>query len=196
MSKQSKQNIDRYNEVFPTIIRGLLENHPVDGHTTTYKALGEAIGVRQQTISLYSSGQTMPTADVLVKLAQFFGVSIDYLLTGVSSGNKDYHEELGLSEKAIELLKRGKAYYTDKKSKEVKTVPYLDELLSDGEFYDFLENMAEQVERLRDEFSSGTIKKKYKDLNVEGYFIWKLQMDVEEFIKDELNKLGLDLKIE
>ena len=85
MARQTEQNTDRYYDVFPTTLRGILESHPKDGHSTTYKALGEAVGVRQQTISQYASGQTQPTADVVLRIAQFFDVSVDYLLTGVSS---------------------------------------------------------------------------------------------------------------
>ena len=101
MEKQTEQNTDRYYDIFPTTLRGLLESHPKDGHSTTYKALGEAVGVRQQTISQYASGQTQPTADVALRIARFFDVSVDYLLTGISACNKGYNEELGLSEEAI-----------------------------------------------------------------------------------------------
>ena len=104
MAKQPEQNIDRYNDIFPTTLRGLLEKNPKDGRSTTYKALGEAVGVRQQTISQYASGQTQPTADVVLQIARFFGVSVDYLLTGVSSYNKEYNEELGLSDAAVESV--------------------------------------------------------------------------------------------
>ena len=85
VARQTEQNIDRYYDVFPTTLRGILESHPKDGHSTTYKAFGEAVGVRQQTISQYASGQTQPTADVVLRIAKFFDVSVNYLLTGVSS---------------------------------------------------------------------------------------------------------------
>lgn len=42
--------------------------------------LAEAIGINQQTISNYETGKTIPDAFVLIKIADFFGVSIDYLL--------------------------------------------------------------------------------------------------------------------
>lgn len=101
MAKQSEPNTDRYFDVFPTTLRGLLESYPKGGRATTYKALGKAVGVRQQTISQYANGQTQPTADVVLKIANCFDVSVDYLLTGISAYNMDYHEEPGLSEAAI-----------------------------------------------------------------------------------------------
>ena len=148
MAKQSEQNTKRYFDVFPTTLRGLLESHPKDGHSTTYKALGEAVGVRRQTISQYASGQTQPIADIVLKMAKFFGVSVDYLLTRVSSYNKEYGEELGLSESVIEYLKRARQMYSQADPERVQTIPYLDKLLSDKDFYEFLEDLHYHVEEL------------------------------------------------
>lgn len=199
MAKQSEQNTDRYYDVFPTTLRALLESHPKDGHSTTYKALGEAVGVRQQTISQYASGQTQPTADVVLRIAQFFGVSVDYLLTGVSSYNKEYSQELGLSEAAVEHLKRAKALYpqVDPDPDKIHTMPYLDELLSDKGFYEFLDALYYYVEGLRSAHGmTDEMKEHFRGLDIEGYFIWQLQMFVQEFIQKEITKLGLDIKTE
>lgn len=54
MDKHPEQHTDRYYDIFPTKLRGLLESHPKDIHPTRYKALGEAVGLRQQTISQYA----------------------------------------------------------------------------------------------------------------------------------------------
>jgi len=37
-------------------------------------------GVSQETISAYESGKAMPSAETLIKMSNFLGVSIDYLL--------------------------------------------------------------------------------------------------------------------
>ncbi len=42
--------------------------------------LAEATGIDQRTISNYETGKTSPDAYALIKLADFFGVSIDYLV--------------------------------------------------------------------------------------------------------------------
>lgn len=42
--------------------------------------LAKATGIDQRTISNYETGKTVPDAYALVKLADFFDVSIDYLL--------------------------------------------------------------------------------------------------------------------
>lgn len=197
MAKQSEQNTDRYYDVFPTTLRGILESHPKDGHSTTYKALGEAVGVRQQTISQYASGQTQPTADVVLRIARYFDVSVDYLLTGVSSYNKEYSEELGLSEAAVECLKRAKDMYPQTNLERAHTMPYLDELLSDKEFYEFLDALYYYVEGLQGTRGmTAEMKEHFKGLDIEGYFLWQLQMYVQEFIQKEIKKLGLDITTE
>ena len=48
------------------------------GHTQLN--LGMHIGVQQETISAYENGKAMPTAETLMKLAEHFGCSTDYLL--------------------------------------------------------------------------------------------------------------------
>lgn len=42
--------------------------------------LAEKTGIDQRTISNYETGKTSPDAYALIKLADFFGVSIDYLV--------------------------------------------------------------------------------------------------------------------
>lgn len=197
MGKQPEQNIDKYNDIFPTTLRGLLESHPKDGHKTTYKDLGVAAGVRQQTISQYAAGVTQPTADVVLKIARFFDVSVDYLLTGVSSANKGYHEELGLSEDAIKYLRKARELTLMENPDAEGTIPFLDELLSDKEFYQFMDDLHFHVENLRNvQRNREAVQKKYDGLNVEGYFNWGLQTEVKDFIYNELVKLGLQIKAE
>ena len=55
--------------------------------------------------------------------------------------------------------------------------------------------MSYHVERLSGGISD-EMKAHYDGLNVEGYFLWKLQMDVQEFIRSEINKLGLNIETE
>ena len=42
--------------------------------------LSMAIGVSQETISAYESGKSLPSADTLIKIAEFLNTSTDYLL--------------------------------------------------------------------------------------------------------------------
>lgn len=177
------------------MLRGVLESHPKDGRSTTYKALGEAVGVRQQTISQYASRQTQPTADVLLRIAKFFDISMDYLLTGVSSYNREYCKALGLSEVAVEHLKRARQMHPQADFEQARTMPYLDELLSDKDFYDFLDALYYYVEGLKESQNmTDEMKSQFIGFDMEGYFIWQIQIFAQEFIQEEITKLGLDIK--
>ncbi|MCD7723961.1 MAG: helix-turn-helix domain-containing protein [Clostridiales bacterium] len=195
MAKQPERNEDRYDATFPTKLRELLEKGSKDGHSTTYKALGEAVGVRQQTISQYANGQTQPTADVVLRIANYFGVSVDYLLTGVSSYNKEYSETLGLSDNSIEHLKRAKEIYAPVAPDRFQTAPYLDELLSDKDFYEFLYEIFYYTEGLKGtQVMTDEMKKQFRGIDLEGYLMWQLQIFVQEFIRKEITKLGLNIE--
>ena len=174
-----------YDGTFPRVLRELLDRHPVTGKRTTLKELAKAVGVRQQTVSLYKNGETQPTPETLVKIADYFNVSVDYLLTGVSSQNKPIHEELGLSEEAIGMLKR---------AKETAIIATLNELLSDRGFYDFLEDTDFKVQQLKALFEGKYDTVNIKDLDIEGYYIWDLQKYIEEFILKQLVKRGLSIE--
>ena len=50
----------------------------------TQKQVGEAINVPQRTYAYYESGQRTVPPEVLIALANFYGVSVDYIL-----GRKD-----------------------------------------------------------------------------------------------------------
>lgn len=46
----------------------------------TQQALGEAMGLSQQSINKYETGKTQPDFQMLMSLAEFFHTSIDYLI--------------------------------------------------------------------------------------------------------------------
>jgi transcriptional regulator with XRE-family HTH domain len=46
----------------------------------TLKQLGSIIGVAESTVSLYEKGKRQPDNDTLIRIADYFGVSVDYLL--------------------------------------------------------------------------------------------------------------------
>lgn len=55
-------------------------NNLMQKHNITQINLSMEIGITQETISAYLNGKAKPSADVLIKLADFFNTSIDYLL--------------------------------------------------------------------------------------------------------------------
>ena len=71
----------------------------------TTKELGEKLSLSQSTISLYESGKRQPDLDTLKKIAQFFNVSVDYLL-----GKEDKMHQL--TPNTIRIIGRG-GFYKD-----------------------------------------------------------------------------------
>lgn len=56
-----------------------------EGKRVSQQAVGELIGVSRSAVNGYEKGKSFPVPDKLLKLAQYFGVSVDYLLTGVNT---------------------------------------------------------------------------------------------------------------
>lgn len=73
---------------FPEMIRKLMKEHPVTGKVTSQKTLAVYIGIRPQSLSLYCTGESKPNAEKLLKIADYFGVTADYLLVGYSDNNR------------------------------------------------------------------------------------------------------------
>lgn len=48
-------------------------------------ALAEEIGISQRAISYYESGKDTPSLEILIRIADYFNVSLDYLV-----GRSDY----------------------------------------------------------------------------------------------------------
>ena len=95
---------DRYNSVMAKRIRESVESSGL-----SQQKIADNVGVSRQAISQYCDGSTIPNADKLMKIAQFFGVSADYLLglseTRTTDPNlKEICSYTGLSEKSVALL--------------------------------------------------------------------------------------------
>ena len=123
---------------FAEILTALLKERKIKT-----KALAEAIGIKRQSISDYCLGRTTPKYPALVKLADYFGVSCDFLLTGVEPQDKQEHQEIGLSGEAIRLLKQ---------CEHGQVLAFIDELLSDPEFYSLLSDALKYKARERSIF--------------------------------------------
>ena len=90
-----------YDSAFATKLRGLLESKSL-----SMTELANRLGVKQQTVSLWANGSTTPELKHLKPLALYFCISIDELVTGVAPNNEELHLNTGLSNSAIEILKK------------------------------------------------------------------------------------------
>lgn len=85
------------------------------------KELGEIIGVAESTISQYETGKREPDFETLLKLGEFFNVSVDYLLRGdsLSEGKaptlnkKDERDIARMLEETLNLLESSDALMFD-----------------------------------------------------------------------------------
>lgn len=71
------------------------------------KELGTVVGVAESTMSLYENGKRQPDYETLLKLAEYFGVTVDYLLRG--------SEEERLPEELIILNRNAKKMSPEKR---------------------------------------------------------------------------------
>lgn len=67
-----------------SVFEQLLQKYKV----TPYKVAKEA-GVTQTALSNWKSGRSTPTTKTLQKIADYFGVTIDYLMTGKEDSEKE-----------------------------------------------------------------------------------------------------------
>ena len=84
-----------YNTPIPNTQRSVLSNMNLSeriqdlrkARALSQEDLAEQIGVSRQAVGKWESGQSVPEADKLVALSDFFGVATDYLLKGVEPVN-------------------------------------------------------------------------------------------------------------
>ena len=66
--------------------------------------VADQIGISRASLEYYEKGKRKPDVDVILKLADYYGVTCDYLLRGVRSSFAEIHKTTGLSDKSIEIL--------------------------------------------------------------------------------------------
>ena len=73
----------------------------------TQDTLASYLGVSRQMIALYYKDKSVPSYEILIKIADYFDVTTDYLLgrTDDPSPKPSVADELGLSERTVENLK-------------------------------------------------------------------------------------------
>jgi len=175
---------------FPLMLKRVMMAHPDTGKPTTQKALAEAVGIRAQTISLYINGETQPNIETLLKIADYFGVSTDWLLTGVSAESIDINDYTGLSEEAIKMLNNMNLI---EKVSGVVSMPLLNSILADKSFYRFLDDIVcrgESLMKLR-QMTDREIKQLYPGVDMLGYAEWSFTNEIQRFITDFLRKRGI-----
>ncbi len=104
--KPDIQKKERYNDPFPSRLRELMR----ENHITQDQLLDVLELKNRQSVTGYIDGETLPTIDKLSAIADFFGVSSDYMLGRSSNKTNDMELEAacsytGLSVNAVNALR-------------------------------------------------------------------------------------------
>ena len=78
----------------------------------TQLEIARKIGVSQAAINFYKNGKNMPGGEELYKISKLFGVSIDWLITGIESLAEDsatqmWRDRALLAESKLEIAREG-----------------------------------------------------------------------------------------
>lgn len=106
MPRKTEPRYMTEQQVFPTRLRELMKERGIN-----QKELATAIGMRPQTVSLYTGGQSAPDINCLRKIAEYFHVSADWLIGLADPDNSTADEKLkmiseytGLNNEAVQNL--------------------------------------------------------------------------------------------
>lgn len=97
----------------------------------TQEELAKIIGVERSTIGKYESTTTIPSPDILTKLADYFNVSVDYLLgREANSIQADIKKEPTVDD---ELNERDKRDIAKRLERTLEDIEYNEAMMFDGE---------------------------------------------------------------
>ena len=114
------------NSLFALRLKGLLAET-----RTSQKKLADYVGLSQQAVGQWVHGKSAPNLDDAIQIAEFFNVSLDYLLClSESKVRENLHlaNTLGLSDDAIEMLQ----YLVD--LKEMKTLELISKFIANPKY--------------------------------------------------------------
>ena len=132
---------------FNEILRSLMRKKNI-----TLEMLAQHIGYKKQAISNYLCGLSKPNYENLKKIADYLGVTCDYLLTGVEPQDEKEHKDLRLSGDVIRYLKNS----------EDDEVKLINDLLCDETFRTALSLGIERIKRGDTEINSEGIIEEIK----------------------------------
>ena len=165
---------DRYSAHFASTLRMLMESNG-----TTQKQLAEFVNIRPQTLAQYCSGETQPNGEKLLKIAEYYHVTVDYLLTGTVIENIPVYEMLGFSPNTVENLRLVKdGYFEDTPL----MLSMLDRLLGDKDFYIALEKAATYYGMAKQHTDSGEQDERAQ------FYEWKAEQYMQGYLLEFFSK--------
>lgn len=104
-NNKAKKSVNFYDNPVNVRIRELM-----DANNTTSAMLAKQVGLSEQGVRQWTSGNSRPDIDKIIEIANYFEVSIDYLFGKVDYKSKKNEEmtvsETGLSEAAAKRIRR------------------------------------------------------------------------------------------
>lgn len=92
----------------------------------TMKELGARIGVAESTISQYETGKRQPDFETLLKLGEYFGVTVDFILGAEKAPTADSSERNAEKVNIIKIAGRDGSYQerelTDEQMAAIKAI--------------------------------------------------------------------------
>lgn len=111
-TSNTTDNFDNISEakpisIFTTRFRSLMDGE-ISGSKITQGELAEYIGTSRQAVSQYYTGASIPSYDTLIKIADYLGVTTDYLIgkTNYTLPRANIANDIGLSDKAVSTIKK------------------------------------------------------------------------------------------
>lgn len=104
-----KPPVENYEKPFPKQLKKLMEDRKVTQTELAIAFKEKGLTVTRQTISSYANGETTPDIERFKFIADYFGVSYDYMLGEsevIERDNIDINNRTGLSDNAIEYLNK------------------------------------------------------------------------------------------
>lgn len=106
MARKSNPACVTEKEIFPLRLQELMDTPP----KTSQETLAQYLGITRQAVSNYKSGQSGPDWKTLAKIADYFNVSVDYLVypSAVKTRDPDMRavsEYTGLTEESINSIR-------------------------------------------------------------------------------------------
>lgn len=101
--------VEKLNSPFPIALNALIKEHD------NARELMEHLGISPQAVNQYRNGLSRPSLENICKIADFYNVSVDYLLGRTTTKNPDPNmqqtvEFTGLSEKSVNAIKKLSTY--------------------------------------------------------------------------------------
>lgn len=139
---------DPYESPFAERLRDFLNSSPTTEERHTQRDLAKYLNVSPQAVSQYCNGKTLPDHDTMLKIAQFFGITADHLITGIRPEDTPITEATGLSQETIECLKLVKDGYFEDEAQNM--IGIIDLVFRDKDFYKAIAYAGSWLDRKKD----------------------------------------------